>query len=86
MPTSLQDDIARHMEEAKLNVARLEACKGHKFGPLQARGHQFGVILTCENCKGTVDFIRGMEYVRGYLHGGGNPDDVIDNYTELFKG
>lgn len=64
----------------KENRERLDNCQKHRFevGPPPYR---FGMKLLCVNCKGELDAVQAFRYCQGYKAAGGDPNDVIPNWS-----
>lgn len=73
-----KSDVKQIFEDVKANIAKLLACKRHRFtaGVRPA----FGQKLTCQECGGTMGLMSAGEYIRGYEAAGGNADDVWPGY------
>lgn len=78
-------DRKRLWADANANVEKLNACPRHHFvmtdeqvkgGP----GALFGAKLTCERCGGRMDMLGVNQYVRGFVAGGGNPNDIMPGW------
>jgi hypothetical protein len=64
-------DTKQLWEEVKANHARLEACPGHRFEPIEwvDTGKEIPRKHRCAVCGGWADSIAVIWYERGVAHG-----------------
>lgn len=68
-------------EQIKANRRRLDAYPKHRFD-LGEPPYRFGEKATCQNCGGSMDLTDIGQYARGYAAAGGNPNDVVPNWSK----
>lgn len=61
-----QPELMSIWDQVKANHARLESCKRHDFGSMDA--HKLGAKYTCRACGGTADAVAVSWYRRGLEH------------------
>jgi hypothetical protein len=68
------------LAEIRENHRKLDSCDGHNFNiPENPKLNQ---RLECSKCGGTLRFEAIGYYIRGYVHAGGNADDVWPGWNK----
>lgn len=65
------------------NLGRLKSCHCHLFLDFDQAG--LGAKLRCEHCGGEMRISDVINYVRGYIAAGGNPEDVAQGWTAAWE-
>lgn len=73
-------ELETMIKDARAMAERIRNCPKHRF-PASAKNYRLGESLTCLNCKGRLTLIEVGNYVRGYKAAGGDPKDVIPDWT-----
>ncbi|MBY6243865.1 hypothetical protein [Methylosinus sp. Sm6] len=66
-------------QEAQENIARLRACHGHRFPPLEADWQK---KYRCEACGGEAKAEYVASYCEGFAAAGGDPRTICANIQE----
>lgn len=73
-------DTERLWQQAQENQERLNGCIRHRF--VVTLPLRFGEKFTCAKCGGRMDGPRLYAYIQGYQAAGGNPGDIVENWTD----
>lgn len=67
--------------EVQDRTRKWHACPRHFFPP-QQDGYRVGQRIACKHCGVAANLREIGDYVRGYIAAGGDPSDVMPDWTE----
>lgn len=74
------EDSEALLARIRANQDKLDACPKHLFD-LGEPPYSIGQRHTCLNCGGVEKLTAIGDYVRGYIAAGGNPNDIVPNWS-----
>jgi hypothetical protein len=74
-----KDEMQQLWEEVKENNRKWRRCPKHFF-PHKDGVYGLRAKATCANCGAWADLSAVMDYTRGYVAAGGDPNDVFPDF------
>jgi hypothetical protein len=74
-----RDEALLLWDQVKANIARLSACKRHRF---EATSVHLGQKHPCLECGGKISLTDLGQYIAGYEAHGGSADDIWPGYRK----